>query len=145
MFAGDLGRLGCWRLQGGQVECLWDELLPERLRELPGDLAQIDALLRDEALLAPIVAHWDREALARGRSAKGHGRPTIAMQTYMRFMVLKHRYGWGYETLMREVPNLLHLRRFCLIPLDLEAPDESTVRKLNTARDPRRWPNCPGL
>jgi IS5 family transposase len=118
------------RLQGGQVESLWDELLPERLRELPEDLAQIDALLRDEALLAPIEAHWEREAERRGRSAKGHGRPTIAMQTYVRLMVLKHRYGWGYETLMREVSDSLHLRRFCLIPLDVEVPDESTVRKL---------------
>ena len=124
------------RLQGGQVECLWDELLPERLRALPEDLAAIDALLRDEVLLAPIVAHWDREARARGRSAKGHGRPTIAMQTYMRLMVLKHRYGWGYETLMREVSDSLHLRRFCLIPLDLQVPDESTVRKLTRRLGP---------
>lgn len=42
------------RLQGGQVESLRDEVLPERLRELPDDLAQIDAFLRDEALLAPV-------------------------------------------------------------------------------------------
>ena len=118
------------RLQGGQVESLWDEVLPERLRALPEDLAQIDLLLRDEELLSPIEAHWDREAEARGCSAKGVGRPTIAMQTYVRLMVLKHRYGWGYETLMREVSDSLHLRRFCLIPLDAEAPDESTVRKL---------------
>src|SRR5207245_6807264 len=118
------------RLQGGQVESLWDEVLPERLRELPEDLAQIDGLLRDEGLLSPIEAHWDREAQQRGRSAKGHGRPTIAMQTYVRLMVLKHRYGWGYETLMREVSDSLHLRRFCLIPLDEEVPDRSTVRKL---------------
>lgn len=83
------------RLQGGQVGSLWDEVLPERLRELPGDLAQIDALLRDEALLAPVEAHWDREAQRRGRWAKGPGRPPIAMQTYVRLMVLKHRYGWG--------------------------------------------------
>ncbi len=118
------------RLQGGQVESLWDEVLPEGLRELPEDLAQIDALLQDEALLSPIEAHWEREAEARGRSAKGHGRPTIPMQTYVRLMVLKHRYGWGYETLMREVSDSLHLRRFCLIPLCEEVPDESTVRKL---------------
>ncbi len=124
------------RLQGGQVESLWDELLPEKLRELPEDLAQIDALLRDEALLGPIEAHWDREAEARGRSAKGHGRPTIAMQTYVRLMVLKHRYGWGYETLMREVSDSLHLRRLCLIPLDEEVPDESTVRKLTRRLGP---------
>ena len=118
------------RLQGGQVESLWDELLPERLRELPEDLARIDALLRDEALLSPIVAHWDREAEERGRSAKGHGRPTIPMQRYVRLMVLKHRYGWGYETVMREVSDSFHLRRFCLIAIDAEVPDESTVRKL---------------
>jgi IS5 family transposase len=118
------------RLQGGQVESLWDEVLPETLRELPEGLAQIDALLRDEVLFAPIEAHWDREAQARGRSAKGHGRPTIPLQSYVRLMVLKHRYGWGYETLMREVSDSLHLRRFCLIPLHEEVPDESTVRKL---------------
>jgi IS5 family transposase len=124
------------RLQGGQVECLWDEVLPERLRELPDDLAQIDRLLQDESLLAPIEAHWDREAQARGRSAKGHGRPTIAMQTYVRLMVLKHRCGWGYETLMREVSDSLHLRRFCLIALDAGVPDESTVRKLTRRLGP---------
>jgi IS5 family transposase len=118
------------RLRGGQVECLWDEVLPESLRELPDDLAQIDALLRDEALLSPIAAHWDREAAERGRSAKGHGRPTIAMQTYVRLMIVKHRYGWGYETLMREVSDSFHLRRFCLIGLHERVPDESTIRKL---------------
>jgi IS5 family transposase len=124
------------RLQGGQVESLWDEVLPERLRRLPDDLAQIDGLLRDEALLAPIEAHWDQEAGERGRSARGHGRPTIPMQTYVRLMLVKHRYGWGYETLMREVSDSLHLRRFCLIPLDEEVPDESTVRKLTRRLGP---------
>jgi len=118
------------RLQGGQVEILWGEVLPGRLRGLPDDLAWIDELLRDEALLAPIVAHWDREAQVRGRSARGHGRPTIPMQMYVRLMVLKHRYGWGYETLVREVADSFHLRRFCLVAIDVEVPDESTVRKL---------------
>ncbi len=61
-----------------------DVVLPERLRELPDDLARIDGLLRDERLLAPIEAHWQREAQERGRSARSHGRPTIAMQTYVR-------------------------------------------------------------
>src|SRR5438093_1979627 len=31
---------------------------------------------------------------------------------------------------MREVSDSLHLRRFCLSAIDLEVPDESTVRKL---------------
>jgi IS5 family transposase len=45
-------------------------------------------------------------------------------------MVVKHRTGWGYETLVREVSDSLHLRRFCLIALGERVPDESTVRKL---------------
>jgi IS5 family transposase len=81
-------------------------------------------------LLAPIRAHWDGEAQASGRSAVGHGRPTIAMATYVRLMVVKQRSGWGYETLVREVSDSLHLRRFCLIALDMRVPDESTIRKL---------------
>ena len=83
------------RLEGGQVESLWDEVLPGRLRELPEDLARIDALLGEEVLLAPFEAHWQREAQARGRLARGHGRPTIVMQRYLRLLVLRHRCGWG--------------------------------------------------
>ena len=33
------------RLRGGQVESLWDEVLPERLRELPDDLARLRSTL----------------------------------------------------------------------------------------------------
>jgi transposase, IS5 family len=35
-----------------------------------------------------------------------------------------------YQTLVREVSDSLHLRRFCLLPLTQRVPDESTVRKL---------------
>ena len=86
--------------------------------------------MADPGLLAPIRAHWDGEARASGRSAVGHGRPTIAMATYVRLMVVKQRSGWGYEALVREVSDSLHLRRFCLIALDMRVPDESTIRKL---------------
>ena len=48
----------------------------------------------------------------------------------MRLMVVKQRSGWGYETLVREVSDSLHLRRFCRIALSERVPDESTVRKL---------------
>ena len=99
------------------MECLWDGLLPEEVRALPEDLAAVDELLCDPALLAPIESQWQREAEAAGRSVASYGRPTISMQTYVRLMVIKHRTGWGYETLMREVADSLHLRRFCLIAL----------------------------
>ncbi len=118
------------RLAAEQVESLWDEVLPVEVRELPDDLARIDALLSDPGLLAPIAACWQAEAEANGRSAAGHGRPTIAMETYVRLMVVKQRSGFGYETLVREVSDSLHLRRFCLIAIDRRVPDESTVRKL---------------
>jgi IS5 family transposase len=48
----------------------------------------------------------------------------------MRLMVIKQRSGWGNETLVREVSDSLHLRRFCLIPLCERVPDESTIRRL---------------
>jgi transposase, IS5 family len=110
-------------------ESLWDELLPEEVRALPDDLAALDELLSDPALLAPIAQRWERELAEAGRFSD-RGRPSLAMDTYVRLMVLKHRYGWGYETLMREVSDSLHLRRFCLIALGERVPDESTVRKL---------------
>jgi len=118
------------RLVGGQVESLWDEVLPVEARELPQDLEALDVLLSDPGLLAPVAAHWEREALVTGRAAAGHGRPTIPIETYVRLMVIKQRTGWGYETLVREVSDSLHLRRFCLVALGERVPDESTVRKL---------------
>jgi transposase, IS5 family len=52
------------------------------------------------------------------------------MASFVRLMVIKQRTGWGYQTLVREVSDSLHLRRFCLLPLTARVPDESTVRKL---------------
>jgi transposase, IS5 family len=65
-----------------------------------------------------------------GRWVLTEGRPTIAMETYVRLMVLKTRYRWGYRTLVAEVSDSIHLRRFCRISLSERVPDESTVRKL---------------
>ena len=110
-------------LCGGQVECLWDEVLPVDVRELPCDLARLDLVLSDPALLAPISARWEQ-------SARGRGRPSISMASFVRLMIVKQRTGWGYETLVREVSDSLHLRRFCLIAIDRPVPEESTVRKL---------------
>ena len=89
------------RLEAAGAESLWDELLPEEVKLLPDDLAALDELLCDRALLAPIVARWEVEAREMARSSVNHGRPTIAMDTFVRLMVLKHRHGWGYRTLRR--------------------------------------------
>jgi IS5 family transposase len=118
------------RLEGVQAECLFDDVLPVEVRVLPEDLARLDELLSDPALLAPIERYWRLEAERRGRLSATHGRPTIPMATYVRLMVIKQRSGWGYETLVKEVSDSLHLRRFCLIGLTDRVPCESTVRKL---------------
>jgi len=118
------------RLVAAQAETLWDEALPIEMRELPEDPAALDELLCDPGLVAPFVACWQREALESGVSAADHGRPTIAIETYVRLMVLKQRHGWGYRGLVAEVSDSIHLRRFCRIALTERVPDESTVRKL---------------
>ena len=82
------------RLVAAQAETLWDDALPVEVRELPADLAALDELLSGPGLLEPFVACWQREAFASGVSTAGHGRPTIAIETYVRLMVLKARHGW---------------------------------------------------
>jgi IS5 family transposase len=111
------------RLSGGQVESLFDMGLPVVVRELPADLAALDRLLGDPGLLAPVERVWEE-------GSRGYGRPTMPIDCFVRLMVIKARSGWGYETLVREVSDSLHLRRFCLIALTERVPDESTVRKL---------------
>lgn len=117
------------RLAGGQVESLFDEALPVEVRELPDDLAALDDLLGDPALLGPIAQRW-------AQTARDRGRPTIPMASYVRLMVIRQRTGWGFETLVREVSDSLHLRRFCLFSLTDRVPDESTVRKLTRRLGP---------
>ena len=104
-------------LFAGQAESLWDEALPVEVRELPEDLAALDRLLADPELLAPIVERFRREVEEERRAVLSDGRPTIAMETYVRLMVLKQRYRWGYRTLVAEVSDSIHLRRFCRISL----------------------------
>lgn len=67
------------------------------------------------------------------------------MDTYVRLVVVKQRSGWGYETLMREVSDSLHLRRFCLIGIDQRVPCESTVRKLTRRLGPETWRRSRGM
>jgi IS5 family transposase len=113
-----------------QPECLWDESLPLEVKQLPEDLAALDVLLADPEVLWPLVERWRQEFRETGRLVLTEGRPTIPLETYVRLMVLKQRYRWGYRSLVSEVSDSIHLRRFCRIALSERVPDESTVRKL---------------
>jgi IS5 family transposase len=117
-------------LLADQPECLWDDALPIEVRQLPADLAALDGLLSDPEVLWPLVERWRQEFRETGRQVLTEGRPTIALETFVRLMVLRQRYRWGYRTLVAEVSDSIHLRRFCRIALSERVPDESTVRKL---------------
>ena len=78
----------------------------------PPELAAVDALLDDDRLLAPLIA----------RLRSRVGRPTTAIETYLRLMYLKHRYSLGYETLVKEVADSISWRCCCRLGLDAEVP-----------------------
>jgi hypothetical protein len=77
-----------------------------------GDLARLDVLLSDPELLVAIAVRWDRE-LAQAGTFFDRGRPSLAMETYVRLMVLKHRCGCGVGDVDAPGFGSLYLRRFC--------------------------------
>ncbi len=87
---------------------------------LSPELTAVDALLDDDRFLAPFIA----------RFACRLGRPTIPIETYLRLMYLKHRYGLGYEAVVKEVADSLSWRRFCRLSLDGDVPHSTTLLKL---------------
>jgi IS5 family transposase len=107
-------------------ESLWEAVLPAELRELPAELGKVDGVLDDDRFLAPF----------RSRLTASIGRPTIPIETYLRLMYLKHRYGMGYETLCKEVADSFTWRRFCRIAIDGRVPDPSTLMKLTKRLGP---------
>jgi transposase, IS5 family len=99
---------------------IWELLLPEEAKRLPVELAQVDAYLDDERFIGP----W--RALFSARL----GRPSVPIDTLLRLLYLKHRYGLGYESLCREVSDSISWRRFCRIGLDRPVPHPTTLVKL---------------
>jgi transposase, IS5 family len=99
---------------------LWETLLPEELKHLPAELAQVDAYLDDERFVAPWRALFDRRL----------GRPSVPADTLLRLLYLKHRYQLGYESLCKEVSDSIGWRWFCRIGLDRPVPHPTTLVKL---------------
>jgi Transposase domain (DUF772) len=96
------------------------ELLPEEAKRLPAELQAVDAFLDDERFIAP----W------RALFSKRLGRPSVPIDTLLRLLYLKHRYGLGHESLCREVNDSISWRRFCRIPLDRPVPHPTTLIKV---------------
>jgi transposase, IS5 family len=118
------------RVTPDRQRCLLEGLLPAGLALLPGDLAAVDGLLSDREVYESVWELWRSQDKKLGTSALTEGRPTIPIETFVRLMVVKTRMGWGYERLVREVSDSLHLRRFCEVGMGGRVPDESTLRKM---------------
>src|SRR3990170_2628248 len=108
-------------------ESMWDYLLPLQAQTLSDELAIVDAWLADDRFFEPYRLRFNTHI----------GRPTVPVETYLRLMYLKHRYGFGYETLVREVADSLHWRRFCHIALDGDVPHPTTLSKLTRKYGPQ--------
>jgi transposase, IS5 family len=54
----------------------------------------------------------------------------VPIDTLLRLLYLKHRYGLGYESLCREVADSISWRWFCRIGLDRPVPHPTTLIKL---------------
>ena len=101
---------------------LWEAILPDELRQLPVELARVDALLDDAVFFASFVPFFDPRI----------GRPSTPMETYLRLMFLKFRYRLGFESLCREVSDSITWRQFCRIGIDQPVPHPTTLMKLTT-------------
>jgi transposase, IS5 family len=99
---------------------LWEAILPAEALGLPSELTRVDRLLDDSVFIQPFRIHFDPRC----------GRPSIPIDTYLRLMFLKHRYGLGYELLCREVADSISWQRFCRIPLGGRVPHPTTLVKL---------------
>ena len=104
----------------GPQGSLFELLLPAGMRVLSGELAAVDRLLDDKRFFGPFRGFFD----------SSEGRPSIPIETYLRLMFLKYRYGLGYERLCALVADSITWRRFCRIGLEASVPDESTIRKI---------------
>jgi transposase, IS5 family len=99
---------------------LWEAILPSEVLGLPAELTRVDRLLDDPVFIQPFRAHFHPR----------YGRPSIPIDTYLRLMFLKHRYGLGDELLCREVADSISWQRFCRIPLGGQVPHPTTLVKL---------------
>jgi IS5 family transposase len=98
---------------------IWDAIIPEEVWSLPEELAKVDALLDDERFMEPFLENHQTR----------RGRPTKAIETFLRLMYLKRRYNLGYETLIQEVGDSITWRRFCRISIDEPMMDPTTLIK----------------
>lgn len=100
-------------------QSLWEAILPVECLGMNPELAAVDRLLDDPRFFEPYRRFFDPVM----------GRPSVPVETYLRLMFLKVRYGLSYESVCREAADSIMWLRFCRIPLGERVPDRSTLIK----------------
>jgi IS5 family transposase len=108
---------------------LWEAILPPELQGLPQELKAIDDILKDETFLKPFEAALAQKVKEKIFSSN-FGRPSTALSSYVRMMILKFRHGYSYEDLEEIVRDSIIFRRFCGFGLSDAIPDSTTLIKL---------------
>jgi IS5 family transposase len=104
---------------------VWEVVLPDGDRLWPAALRRIDELLDDEALIEGVAQALE----TRWPQSRRCGRQGTPAEVVLRMLVLKHLYGWSYDTLEQEVRANLVYRAFARVGCDV-VPDAKTILRI---------------
>ncbi|MEW5897500.1 MAG: ISNCY family transposase [Nanoarchaeota archaeon] len=99
---------------------LFEAFLPKSLFELTPELVEIDQLLNNPVFEEPIVLRFNTLL----------GRPTVPVRVFIRMMVLKFYLCISYEDLSVLVSKTPMYKRFCHIPMEMDAPTDTAMMKI---------------
>lgn len=99
---------------------VYDQLLPSALLTLTPELEKMDVLLNNTIFEEPIgkIFYTMR------------GRPTVPVRIFIRMMVLKFYLGLSFEDLSVVVSKAPMYKKYCHIPLDMDAPTDTAMMKI---------------
>ena len=99
---------------------LFEEFFPKSLFEMTPELSRIDQLLQNPIFEQPIVNRYHTVL----------GRPTVPVRVFIRMMVIKFYLCVSFEDLSEIVEKTPMYKRFCRIPMELDAPTPTALMKI---------------
>ncbi len=100
------------------------ELVPKLCLEMEPELAELDRLLSDDALVGAVRADLSR----RHPNSGTRGRRSTPVEVTLRMLVLRRLYGWSYEQTEHNVSDSLVQRQFTRLYLEPVPDDTALIR-----------------